>query len=507
MIYGKSLDETVFDLVFTVIKWFGLQTILYFLTLYLWNNECGVGTLVLMFIYTMLYAVYRVYVPKEKVFRWLLAPYIVYLFIAILLYIFTDNFISSIWLCTFLPLFGFLCLLFTKLCCKFIGKICKQNKMRGVIAFVVTVFFCLKLVGVQWMCKGNGDMDAEKNDILSRRNYLVEKLVTTPQNVLNEMPASIGAQFQGEWALYSCSMLSASLVNISNLYPETKGENLKHISRLIDIVKSHELQYYDTMRWGESALDNLDGDVSHVSYLSHLAWMICGYKELGGGNEYDELLTALCEAMNRRILHSESLNLPTYPGESIYIPDMLVAIVALQKYSEMNNGRFHSTVRKWVKRAGTDWIDKETGLLVSVIDERGKQYEDAPVKGSYSALNCYYLTFVDEAFARQQYEQLKSLFWKEGLVAGLKEYSNRTPLFAMDIDAGPIMLGLSPSGTAFCAGGATFFNDSDVRKGILKTAEFAGHTIHLGHERHYLLANVALVGEAIMLAMRTHVKR
>jgi hypothetical protein len=186
---------------------------------------------------------------------------------------------------------------------------------------------------------------------------------------------------------------------------------------------------------------------------------------------------------------------------------MLVAIVALQKYSEMNNGRFRSTVKKWVKRAGSDWIDKETELLVSVIDERGKQYEDAPVKGSYSALNCYYLTFIDEAFAQQQYEQLKYVFWKEGLVAGLKEYSDRAPLLAMDIDAGPIMLGLSPSGTAFCAGGATFFNDSDVKKDILKTAEFTGHTIHLGDERHYLLANVALVGEAIMLAMRTHVKR
>ena len=54
------------------------------------------------------------------------------------------------------------------------------------------------------------------------------------------------------------------------------------------------------------------------------------------------------------------------------------------------------------------------------------------------------------------------------------------------------------------AGSSTFFNDNEVRKGILKTAEIAGHTIKMGDKRHYLLANVALVGEAIMLAMRTH---
>ena len=36
------------------------------------------------------------------------------------------------------------------------------------------------------------------------------------------------------------------------------------------------------------------------------------------------------------------------------------------------------------------------------------------------------------------------------------------------------------------------------------TAEIAGHTIKMGNKKHYLLANVALVGESIMLAMRTH---
>lgn len=78
------------------------------------------------------------------------------------------------------------------------------------------------------------------SDILERRNYLVEKLVTTPQEVLNEMPSSIGPQFQGEWALYSCSMLSASLVNISKLYPETKAENIKYIDKLITLVSGEK---------------------------------------------------------------------------------------------------------------------------------------------------------------------------------------------------------------------------------------------------------------------------
>ena len=70
---------------------------------------------------------------------------------------------------------------------------------------------------------------------------------------------------------------------------------------------------------------------------------------------------------------------------------MLVAIVALEKYADKNKGKYRSTVTKWIAKAQKDWLDKETGLLASFIDENGFLYEDAPIKGSYSALNCYYL--------------------------------------------------------------------------------------------------------------------
>lgn len=92
------------------------------------------------------------------------------------------------------------------------------------------------------------------------------------------------------------------------------------------------------------------------------------------------------------------------------------AIVALDKYADMNNGKYRSTVQKWVDKAQSDWIDKETGLLVSFLDDYGSQYEGAPVKGPYSALNCYYLSLIDESLAKSQYEQLKSLFWKDGII-------------------------------------------------------------------------------------------
>lgn len=368
---------------------------------------------------------------------------------------------------------------------------------------LIIALVLIKVVWVAWGCWSIGSHEKEKTDILQRKNWLVKKIVVEPRQLLNEMPSQLGLQFQGEWALYSCSMFAKALANIAILYPEAKQESVNTIDSLIQIVKSPELRLYDKVRWGEDLLESIDGDNSHVSYLSHLAWMIGNYRKIGGGDKYNALHDSLCEAMNRRILKSEFLNLPTYPGEDIYIPDMLVAIVALSDYAKQNNGKYQNTVNRWIQRAKSEWIDNETGLLRSFIAFDGNLSIKAPIKGSYSTLNTYYLAQIDAEFAKEQYERLKKVFLKKSWLTGFKEYPDGSGFLGMDVDAGPIIFGLSPSGTSFGIGCATYFKDRRVRNRLLRTAEIVGHSVSWGGCRHYLLANIALVGEAITLAMRT----
>lgn len=372
-----------------------------------------------------------------------------------------------------------------------------------ILLISITSLILIKFVWVTWGCWHIGVPETEKEDNLQRREWLVNKIVVEPRQLLREMPSGLGLQFQGEWALYSCSMLAKALTNIAYLYPETRQESITAIDSLLQIVKSPGLRLYDKMRWGEDPLDSIAGDKSHVSYYSHLAWMIGNYRKVGGDERYDALHDSLCEGMNRRILKSECFNLPTYPGEKIYIPDMLVAIVSLNDYAKLNNGKYQTTVNEWIKRAKTEWIDSETGLLKSFIPLESNTSDNSPIKGSYSTLNTYYLAQVDYDFAKEQYEKLKTTFLKDSWLTGFKEYPDGSGFLGMDVDAGPIIFGLSPSGTAFGIGCATYFNDTELRKDLLKTAEIAGHTVQWNGKRHYLLANVALVGEAITLAMRT----
>ena len=384
-------------------------------------------------------------------------------------------------------------------------KISSKAKKRMIIILIIIVFLVVaKVFWVTCATIGHGSYEGEKKEIIRRANYLTSKVITTPQALLDEMPSGIGTQFQGEWALYTCSMTSAALANIAILYPQNKELSIKFIGQIIDIAMSPEIREYDRLRWREDPLDGIYGDLSHISYYSHLAWMISRFKQIGGDGKYDGMYHSLCKAMNRRIRQSPYLNCETYPGELVYIPDMLVAIVALYNYSCQYDGEYSTTVNMWIERAKKEWLDKETGLLASFLEaENGITKIVMPVKGSYSALNCYYLSLVDPDFAKEQYECFLRNFKQRFPITGISEYHDGNCLFGMDIDAGPIIFGLSPSGTGFALGAATSLDDSGFRKKLLQTIETGGSTVRWLGQSHYLVSNIALVAEAIILAMRT----
>ena len=274
------------------------------------------------------------------------------------------------------------------------GALNKKRRRLRIMLITIAVIITLIIIKVVWVTcatSGLGDWESERKDIIRRANYLTERVATSPQ------------ELQGEWALYTCSMTSAALANIALLYPQNKEVSLKFIGKIIDIALSEEIREYDALRWSEDPMDGIYGDLSHISYYSHLAWMISRYKEIGGDNKYDMEYHALCKAMNRRIRESKYLNLPTYPGECVYVPDMLVAIVALNYYAKQNGGKYSETVKLWVDKAKHEWIDQETGMLASFLEVDHDSLKIAPpIKGSYSALNCYYLSLVDREFTIEE---------------------------------------------------------------------------------------------------------
>ena len=135
-------------------------------------------------------------------------------------------------------------------------KISHKAKKRMLITIsIIMLLVAIKVIWVSCAISGHGSFDVEKKEIIRRANYLTSKVATSPQQLLDEMPSGIGAQFQGEWAIYSCSMTSTALANIAILYPQNKELAIKFIGQIIDIAMSEEIREYDKLRWREDPLD------------------------------------------------------------------------------------------------------------------------------------------------------------------------------------------------------------------------------------------------------------
>lgn len=355
--------------------------------------------------------------------------------------------------------------------------------------------------------------EEEKTDILERANWLCKEIITDPESLMQKAPSMIGREYQGEWAIYCCSMLTHALGNIASIYPEKKEVCPGLMAKMIDIVNTPTIREYDTKPWKEDAMESLDGPKSHMTYLSILAWMITNYKMAGGDGRYDNVLHKLCETLNRRMLESKhDLNLLSFPRKPIWLPDMLVTLVALRNYGRMYDGKYDDTINRWLTNAKTKWIHKGTGLLAGQLPGEGR-LRNMVIRGSHSALICSYLALVDEDFAREQYQKMCNVLRKDATfmgkkICGVKEYLRKSPaLKMMPGDAGLVVKGISAGGTAFALGAATFFDDWEFRYKMLRTAETVGGTKKEKGMRHYKISKLFLVGEATALAMRTNVKR
>ena len=356
--------------------------------------------------------------------------------------------------------------------------------------------------------------DEERTDILERTNYLCTKIIKRPDELIAEAPKMIGEEYQGEWAIYCCSMLTQALANISVLYPDKKDNCPELIARLIEIVNTPEIRKYDTAQWKEDAMETLDGDKSHMTYLSILAWMITNYKFVGGDERYDALLHRLIDTLVRRMKASPyDLNLLSFPRKPIWLPDNLVSLVALKNYGLLFGGKYADVVEEWVHNAQTKWIHKKTGLLAGLLPGASFRQKGIVVRGSCTALNCSYLALVDEDFAREQHRlMIKHMTKTEKFLGktlfGIKEYLTKSPNFALKAgDAGLIVKGISAGGTLFALCSATYFSDWKTRYELLRTAELVSGTVKEKGMRHYKMSEMFLVGEATALAMRTNVRR
>ncbi|HEY3450781.1 MAG TPA: hypothetical protein VGK67_30775 [Myxococcales bacterium] len=341
----------------------------------------------------------------------------------------------------------------------------------------------------------------ERADLMARRAYLVHRLLQEKTDARGMRTP--GGIFTGEWFVGSLSMTAAACTNLAFEYPETRAAAIGEIDQLIVRALEPAAREFDRGMWkGEDALDSLDGPNGHIGYLGHVALMMAERRLLAGAaaeDPYKDAGSRVVEALARRMAASSSSYLETYPGE-VYAMDNAAVAAALALHDLGTGQQDHRpVVDRWLAYTRTNLLDPETGLVSFSLGRDGKPNQRS--RGSGVGWNSFFLPMVDRAFAAEQFDRLRKHLVDRPLgIAGVREV-RRGVRVGGDVDSGPVLLGLSPSGTGFALAGARHASDARLLGEFLDTAELAGFTWQWNGERRYLLA--PFVGDAIVLAMKT----
>jgi len=321
---------------------------------------------------------------------------------------------------------------------------------------VLAVLVAVRLVG----CSACATAD----DSASRFEHVLHELkTTTPADQL----------IAGEWYLVSLSMAGIAAKSLG------RPEELTWLTRR---ALDADVRAFDTRSWKSDALATLDGPEGHAGYLGHLGLLLaleCAPQNAGVRRQ-------VLGALERRYAAAPDALIETYPHMT-WIPDNAVTLAAVAEGARCD-GR-DVPAGAWLQR----WPrDPQTGLL------RFTPHTGARASGA--GWNSIYLHLVDAAAARAEYLAAERVFLFDA-VPGLAAWREYPPGVEGegDVDSGPLVFGLSPSGTGFALAGATLYGSS-ARGGMLRTAEAAGVTVPWGG-LHYLLA--PLVGQAAVLAAKT----
>jgi hypothetical protein len=327
---------------------------------------------------------------------------------------------------------------------------------------------------------------AHAADEAERLAYLARRLAA------NDLPGlAPGPPFDGEWLLVEHSFSIAAATNLAFRDATQADVRRAQVKRWTQAMFAVDVRRFDTAKWREDALSSLDGPDGHVGFLGHLAWAL-GASCLVGNGPHPEA-AAITAALARRFDAAPAALVETYPGET-YVPDNVVAIAGLALDQRCHGDARHAaTIHRFVEALRRERLDDETGVLVFAPGQPGR--------GSGAAWMAYFFTFIDEAFARAQFEALFRAFGEDlpGGAFAVREWPRGVDRPG-DVDSGPLVLGLSPSGTGFALAGPAFTGDEARLRAMLRTAEAVGTSTGVS-ERRYLFA--PLVGDAIVLATRT----
>jgi hypothetical protein len=187
----------------------------------------------------------------------------------------------------------------------------------------------------------------------------------------------------------------------------------------------------------------------------------------------------------------------TYPGES-WPPDVAAVAGSVGLHAAVTGGDRHA-LDAWAERFARCAIH-DSGYLVQRVKTGSCEPLDAP-RGSGTAVASYFLSFSHPELARRLHAALV-LEGRRSLLGfgGIREYA-RGHVGSGDVNAGPILLGVSVGASGFALGAARANGDRELYRELYRSAHLFGLPADSAGARRFALGGA--LGDALLLAMLT----
>ncbi len=306
--------------------------------------------------------------------------------------------------------------------------------------------------------------------------------------------------FDAEWFFGSYQMAGLGLLQVVEMHPETAARYMPVVEECVERLLSEEVRRFDTMAWGEDALETLDGDKGHAAYLGYMNLLLGYHRRLAGESRFSAINDSITAALVRRLKQSPAGMIDTYPEEAFPV-DNAAVVGSIGAHASATGADHSDVIRGWVDNCRRRFVDVKSGLLYQAARARSGDPCDQP-RASGTALAVYFLSFADEAFSRELFGALRRECATGVLGFGaVREYPATAKGGRGDIDSGPVVFGTSFSGTGFALAGCRIHGDRDLYTAIMRTATLVGTPVGGAGGRRFVCGGP--LGDAIMLAMLT----
>lgn len=301
-----------------------------------------------------------------------------------------------------------------------------------------------------------------------------------------------------QFSVVALSHFAAGLMNVAVEEPRHKERLARLTGELVRRARATTVSPY---RQDPADVDDL-GD--RGLYLTHLNIILGVHRHVSGSDEHDRLHTRVSKHLARKSRggdwHARSYPLSKAQegdaGANAWPADQAATLASLYLYDRTRGGRLsRPLIKSWLSYMKRKKMrHEETGLPRSAVSTT-PDYADLPRGCGLSQTVLYMAQFAPKS-ARALYEDYREHFARDVLgFTGFREWPEGMDK-GMDVDSGPIVLGVGVSATGIGIGAARLMADDRLYTGSMRAASTFGLPLSLAGSRVYVTS--PLLGDAIL---------